>query len=164
MKTTIFTLTIIFSLACLGVNAQDFDDIYKKYKKEQDVTGIKINKLGCLLLSLFGDDDNEEMSKLMKKSSSFRFLVSENAHNNNMENDIRKYIKKQKLEQLMSISEENENIEIFIRDKNEVIHQLLILIKGKNEQVIVHIDGKYPLKMVQELLSDKKSISIKTSL
>lgn len=164
MKTSILTLTLALAFIVTGTaQAQSFDNIYKKYKKQEEVTGIKINKLGCMLASLFADSDDEG-TQFLKKSSSVRILINESGNKSELTKDLAKYIKKSNLEQLMSIKDDEDIIDIYVLDKKETIHELLIVISDKEEQVIVHLDGKYPLKMIKEMMNEgdgAKKIKVK---
>ncbi len=162
MKTFIISLTLILGLLFAGtVQAQNFDEIYKKYKKDDNITSIKINKLGCLFASLFaGSEDGDEGVQFLKKTSNLRILINENGRNHALQNDIQKYIRKSNLEQLMSIIDGDDNIEIYIQDKNKDIRQLLIVVSDKEDQVVLHLNGKYPMKMIKEMMNEKTGVSI----
>lgn len=162
MKTVIISISIILGLLFAGtVNAQDFDDIYKKYKKQDNITSLKINKLGCMFASLFAsDDDGDEGAQFLKKTSNLRILINENGRNYALQNDIQRYISKSKLEPLMSIIDGDDNIEIYIQDKNKAIRQLLIVVSDNEDQVILHLNGKYPMKMIKEMMNDKTGSAI----
>lgn len=162
MKTFIISLSLILGLLFAGtVQAQDFDDIYRKYKKDDNITSIKINKLGCMFASLFaGSEDGDEGVQFLKKTSNLRILINENGRNNALQNDIRKYIRKSNLEQLMTVSDGGDNVEIYIQDKNKSIRQLLIVVSDAEDQVVLHLNGKYPMKMIKEMMNEKTGSAI----
>ncbi|NDW13738.1 DUF4252 domain-containing protein [Bacteroides sp. 214] len=155
-----------FALVCLftsTASAQKFEDIYKKYKKEENVTSVRVNKLGLMLLSLFGGEDDEEGKQFLKKSSGIRILISEDSTNKDMEEDIYKFIKRSNLEQLIEITEtgDGENVEVYIREKGDTIHELLILVKDESDQVAIHVTGKYPLSVIRDMIASKNGFPIK---
>lgn len=105
-----------------------------------------------MLVALFGSSDDEG-TQFLKKSSNIRILVNESSNKSELAKDLEKYIRKSNLEQLMSVKDDEDTVDIYVLDKNETIHELLIVVNDKEEQVIVHLDGKYPLKMIKEMMS-----------
>lgn len=164
MKTLILTLTFTLGFIFTGtVCGQDFNEIYKKYKKQENVTSIRVNKVGCFFASLFTDSDDEGKD-FLKKSSNIRILINESGSKNELINDLQKYIKRNKLEQLMTVQDDEDVVDIYILDKKKTIHELLIIISDKDEQVILHLDGKYPLKMIKEMMNNGNTKTIKASI
>lgn len=155
-KTTIISLVLLLCFVGSGtIQAQkSFDNIYKKYKKEENVTGIKVNKLGCMMISLFAGKEDEDAKNFLKKSSSIQILVSENDNSDRMLKDVNRYINASKLEQLISVVDGDETVDIYILDRKDVIQQLFLVVSEKDEHVILNIEGRYPIKLIQKMISE----------
>ncbi|MCD7900299.1 MAG: DUF4252 domain-containing protein [Bacteroides sp.] len=162
MKTKIFMLVLVLSFVCTGtIHAQkSFDKIFKHYKKQENIIGIKINKLGCKILS-WTDVGDKAGSDFLKKSSSLRILVVEDDRNNELQTDLAEYISYNKLEKLMEVMDGDDAVDMYILDKNEVIHQLLFVISDKKEKVVLYVEGKYPFSMIQEIIADNSKMKAK---
>lgn len=155
MKTKLLMLVLMLSFTCAGtMQAQkSFDKIFKHYKKQENIVGFKLNKLGCKLLSLVAVGDKTG-SDLLKKSSSIRILMVENSRNEELHADLAEYVSYNGLEKLIELVDGDDLVDIYILDKNEVIHQLLFVTSDKEEQVVLCLEGKFPFSMIQELIAD----------
>lgn len=159
MKIRIATFLFMLCFVLPGVlQAQkNFDEIYKQYKKDENVTGVKINKLGCWLLSSVLTGDEQIAKDLMKKSTSLRLLIVENQKHEALCKDLAEYISSNKLEKLLEVVEGEDNTDFYIEEKNGVIRKLLFVVVDEGEQIVFYIEGRFSLEMIQEMMRKNRT-------
>lgn len=152
MKKGIYIVVLLaaFFLPAAAQPVKNFDDLCKKYKDVEGVFTCKINGFGCFVASLFVGGEENGVCDLIRHCSSCRILVCEDAKHLPVEVDA--FIEHNELEELLSISENGENIKIYAREEQKVVRQFLVMIKEGQEQIWLHIKGKFSRKMILELM------------
>lgn len=131
---------------------KSFGELCNKYKNYEDVESIKVNRFGCFMLSLFVDDNEGVADKFMKKSTGFRLLTCEGNTGKELSKDVAGFIKASRLEEVMSVQEKENEVRIYIEDKEKEIRQVFISVIDKDkEMVFIQVEGKFPLSMIKEL-------------
>jgi len=152
MRTALFTFALLIGLSFSSTSvAQKFEDIYSKYQSTEGIQAMKFNDVASMAgAALQGQDP--EIQELAKNTSSVCVLVSKQFLEN-LDRDVKGYVKKKKMEDLVSYSGDGNNIGIFIIEKKEVIQEIVVSVKTGTDHVVVQVIGSYPLKTIQELIS-----------
>lgn len=153
MKTTFFTLALIIGLSVSQfTQAQKFDDIYKKYQTVPGIQAMKFNDVGPLIGSALNNQD-PEIKELAKKTNSVRILINKQFLED-LNKDLNNYVKKNKLDELMSYTGEGNNIGIYMVEKKEIINEIVVSVATSDgNHIVLQVLGEYPLKTVQDLIS-----------
>lgn len=157
MKKIIWTGIILCCCMLAGYAQQvkNFEDICRKYKGEENVVNMHMGKMGCLFVSLFVKDDDGAAGRFIRKSDSFRLLVVEGENNEELKKEVKAYLRDGKLEELMSVKEKKEEVRIYVLDHEKTIRQLFLAISDGEDQVYLQVEGRFPMKLIQELAREK---------
>lgn len=147
------SLLVIVALTGMG-QTQEFQEICDKYKEHEDVVSLRVNRFGCFFLSLFmpAGKESEVARNFIRHSSSFQLLVTGGEVVKDVTKEIKDYIKKGQLEELLSVKDRKDEIKIYALDDEKVIRQLFISVVGEEkEAVFLQVKGKFSTKMIQSL-------------
>lgn len=157
MKKTIFILLTLFTLAAIAApvaNAQDFSEVYRGYGRKDKVIRIHVPKVGIRVAGWFVDKEEQEARMFLKCTNSVRVMVVEDGYNDRLAKDARRWVSKHNLEELVSVYDEGDQVEIYVLERSGVIKQLLIHVESEDDQVVVHIKGNYPLEMIRSMMDE----------
>lgn len=134
---------------------------YNKYKHSPEAEKIKLPgwvlHLGAgLVLALDKDLDESERAgiKLMKKIKKLRMLSLENSNPVSPEdyNSLIKSVKKDHFEDLISVRDGKTKVNIMIREKKDVIRNILILVSDEDEFILFSVSSKIKIEDINKLL------------
>ena len=148
-------ILLLFTIMSCFSQIHNFDELCKKYKHYEDVETIKVNRFGCLLLSMFAGEKSGIAEKFMKKSSSFHLLTCEGSTSKEIQKDVKEFISNSKLEELMTVTEKDSEVKIYVQDKDNVIRQLFLAVVDKNDMVFIRVEGKFPLDLIRDITKEK---------
>jgi hypothetical protein len=151
MKNIIFVIAIglmpVFSMA-QNPNVKAF---YDKYMDYENVTNVSLQGWVLKMAANFSDDENGE--KILQKITKLRVMVMEeqNLVSKNDYQSLVKSIEKDRFEKLMQIREGGEKIDFFIQEDGDQISNLLMLINGDDEFILVSLEGNLKFSDLKEL-------------
>ena len=159
MKT--FIITIVLSLATLATFSQNsaVDKLFEKYSGREGYTSISISKY---MFSMFSDvnPDNKEFNDLVSKLNGIKILANDSDHNNfgvNFYKEIMKDLPISEYKELMVVKEKDQEIKFLVKDVNGLIVELLLIVGGKTENVLICIQGEnINLKNIAKLSKSMK--------
>lgn len=152
--TAIIAVVAMAGVAIPAAHAQNFNEVYRRYRGHEDLTRIRIPKAAIVVAKWFVDEP--EVKMFLSKTSSVRIMVSENAYIEKMADDSREWAFRNGFEELLTVIDDGEQVEMYVLDKNGEIRQLLLLVRDDDdEHVVLHIEGRYPLEMIRQLINDE---------
>lgn len=153
-----FVLFFLITVLCRTGIAQtpDFNDICKKYNKEKNITSIRINCLGCFILSCFvrnNEPENNIVQNFIRQSSAFQLLIAEGEYSQALIKDVNNFIKGNQWDELLNIKDKGKVIKIFALAKTQKeIKQLFIsILQEKGKAIFLQIKGNFSTDMIQQL-------------
>jgi hypothetical protein len=154
-------LLFIFTFAFVLTKAQNssVDKLFDKYSGKEGYTSILISKY---MFSMFSDvnPDNKEFNDLVGKLNSIKILASDSSNNNEGVNFYREIIKElpvKDYKELMVVKEKNQEIKFLVKDVNGIIVELLLIVGGKSDNVLICIQGdNINLKNIAKLSKSMK--------
>ncbi len=168
MKRTLF---LIMTLCSLVVSSQT---IFERYAENDDVTLVSISPkmfkmLGQMSISV-DDPEAKDFLNMVTQINNFKVLISSKQEINiDMLNWVNQEVKKNKLEQLMSIKDADADVVFYVKEGSTENHveQLLmyvnermkkesgsndIIINGRNiEAVLLMLEGNIDLNQISKL-------------
>lgn len=149
----LFSLAVLLSSASL--QAQNFD----KYKDMNGVVSVNINQNMFKLMSQLDlDSDDKEAQKMIDMIDQLQsiqiFTTSNKDASAALNKDADTYMKNQKLEELMSVNDEDgKKVRFYFRPgtSNEVVKQLFMHINDVNETIVIMIEGNVNLAEIGKL-------------
>lgn len=158
----ILSLTITAGLllfSSISLNAQDIKEIMRKHRRGEEVININIGRMGCSILGAFIPWDEPEAKELIRSTSKINILVSERGDMPELRRDLNKYARRNRLEELISVSSQEENVKIYIIDNNKSIKQLLIVVSDGSDFVVLNMKGSYRKESVKRWIDNENFIA-----
>lgn len=161
----IIALLALAILPLLG-NAQS---VFDKFEDMDDVTAIVVSEKAFQLFVKIQMDDPEaqKLKDMVSSLKGLRVFTTENAAiAADMQKTVDKYLKSEKMDELMRVKDKEANIKFYIREGKDADHvkELLMYIDGlgskvniegrKVESVLLSLVGDIDLNMISELTNE----------
>ena len=150
----IIILTLIISGA-FQASAQDaIEKFFSKYEDDDDFTQVVVTQR---MFGLFADldlDDAEdrELAEAIGGLKSLKILTKdETSEGKSLFKEANKLVDKGQYEVLMTITGSDENLTFYIKERNKLIEELLLIMGGDDEFFIMDLVGEIDLKQVSRL-------------
>lgn len=151
MKTLSFLILLLCSITLSQAQTESIQQFYNKYKNLEEVTHIKLQGWVLQLAAKHADDD--EANKIFKKITQLRFLNMEegNPVSTDEMSKLLHSLRKDNFEELIQIRDEGEQINCFIRSKEDLITDVVLLISGSDEFLLLSLEGKLRFSDLNDL-------------
>lgn len=144
--------------ALLGVAGLSFaqtkaiQSFYHKYQNLEGVEDIKLQGWLIKLAARFADED-PEAKRLLRKITQLRILTMDNGNLVTPQeyNTLVNNIKKDAFEDLFMIKDNGQNIQFLIREKGDTITDLILLVSGNDEFVLLSLEGALKFSDLNDL-------------
>ncbi len=151
------TLILLAVLICNIGFSQDnaVTKHFSTYQKSKDFTKVSVTSK---MFSLFADIDTEdpdqqELIEAMSKIKGIKAVVNEKTENSAelYANAIQTISKDSNYEELMSVEDASENIMFMVNDNGGVINELLMIIGGEKQFMVMSLFGEIDLSQMARL-------------
>ncbi len=161
MKKSLIIIGIIFT--SIAANAQDdaISRFFEKYQDDDDFTQVSVTSrmFGLFTDMEVNDEDDQEILDAISKINGLKILVKDNAKNGKaLYKEALSKIPKGEFDELMSIKDGDSNMKFLIKEKGNIISELVMIAGGDDEFFILSIVGDIDLKQISKL-SSKMDIS-----
>jgi ACT domain-containing protein len=159
MKRVILSIFLVLVLIASKAQNSAVDQLFDKYSGREGYTSILISKY---MFSMFSDvnPDNKEFNDLVGKLNSIKILASDSANNSsgvNFYKEIMKELPVKDYKELMVVKEKDQEIKFLVKDVNGAIVELLLIVGGKSDNVLICIQGdNINLKNIAKLSKSMK--------
>ena len=140
----------LFLIGTSSVQAQDLvSDFLAKTKENKVFTQVNISSRMFQMISEITDAETES---IIRNLTGMKMLTTEQETDRYFQ-EVRTMLQKRKpeYEELMSILEEGEQVWMYVREKNKEIVELVILVGGKEEFMLMSFCGVIDLKKISRL-------------
>lgn len=156
---TIFIAAGILSLS-LTLQAQSImDKLFDKYSGTEGYTSVYISKY---MFDMFRSDDTpiakageEELAEVISRLSGIKILVTDDdpatATPVNLYQEIMKVIPNSPYKEIMVVKEKDQNIKFYVKEEKNRVAELLMVIGGNAESVLISIQGDIDMKNISKL-------------
>ncbi len=145
-------ITAVFCLASvLNGQTDPVEEMFDKYSEKEGFTTVYISGR---MFNLFSDKSSEAEANVMRRLKGIRILTVENPLLNksiNFYTELSRKLDKSAYEELMVVKEKNEVTRFLIRQKGDIITELLVVSGGTEGNVLISITGDLDLKAISEL-------------
>jgi hypothetical protein len=153
MKRLQILVVVLFALTV--TNAQSpADELFDKYSGKEGYTTVYISKYMFDLFSNIESTDPEakEMNEVINKLTGIKILASEKKDENvNFLKEMKKKISSGGYKELMIIKEEDQDVQFLVRENEGKIAELLLIVSGEGENVLMSIQGDIDMKHISKL-------------
>ena len=162
MKVIKFVFVLLFAAISLNGFAQKdaITRFFDKYMNDEDFTVVYISpKVFDMIATVSKDSDNpedKELNEMLESLEGIRILTTEKTPKL-FYDEVVKTLKLNEYELLMQVRDKNENVRFFVKDDGPVVSELLLLVGGSDEFVLMSFAGQIDLKKISKL---SKSLNI----
>lgn len=154
MKKITLIFALFFASGIILAQGETFTAFYNKYSDSPDFTKVSINQK---MFKLFADfvpeesDEDKEVMELISKLKGFKLIASTDGIAG------QKYYKEAKpqftkgYEELMTVKDGKDDMVFLIKEKNNKIEELVMLIGGHDKFVAMSLFGEIDIKQVSKL-------------
>ena len=148
-------ILMVVLFAFMATKAQSpADELFDKYAGKEGFTTVFISKYMFDLFSNIESTDSEakEMTEVISKLTGIKILASEKPDESvNFLKEMKKKISTGGYKELMIIKEENQDVQFLVRDEGGKISELLLIVSGEGENVLMSIQGEIDMKNISKL-------------
>ncbi len=156
-------ITLLLSLAPVLSHSQNFEKYENMKEVDAMVMTSKMFKMLAKVDMSDSDPDAQEYMKLIENLDRIQIYKSSNAGvRSQMATDVKSYLQKKSLEELMRVNEDGQNIKFYsVPGKNDnYVKELFMFLEGENGNkpisVILSITGEIDLSQLSKLTEDLK--------
>lgn len=159
MKRVAFILFFVTVFITTKSQNSAVDKLFDKYSGKEGYTSVFISKY---MFSMFSDVDpeNKEFNDLVGKLNSIKILANDSDQNHegvNFYNEILKELPIKEYKELMVVKEKDQELKFLVKDVNGIIVELLLIVGGKSDNVLICIQGEnINLKNIAKLSKSMK--------
>lgn len=130
------------------------DELFDKYAGKEGFTTVYISKY---MFDLFNniesaDPEAKEMKEVIGKLTGIKILASEKPDESvNFLKEMKKRLSTGGYKELMTIKEENQDVQFLVRESEGRIAELLLIVSGEGENVLMSIQGDIDMKHISKL-------------
>lgn len=154
MRIIVVYVLLVLLPALLSGQSKYITQFYNNYKAQEEVTNLNLRGFVLSLASTFADD--EDARKILRKVSHLRLLMmeDENLVSPQEYTSLIRGIKSDRFEELMMLREEKQRIEFFLREDGETITDVLMLLHGDGEFLMLSLEGTFKFSDLNDLKID----------
>lgn len=148
----------IFSLAvalCISLSATAQADaierFFKDYQEDDNFTVVYVSPKMFQMVSKVSDgSEDKELSAIVKDLKGLRILTSK-VNPDKIYKEANKRLNIKEYEELVTVREKDSNVRFVTKELNGVINELLLLVGGKDEFVMMSFVGNIDLNKIAKL-------------
>lgn len=151
MKKLLLIVTVIGLAVSINAQTGPIDEIFNKYSERDGFTTVYISGR---MFSLLAGKDNGDNDNLMRRLRSIRILTVDDTLLNsqiNLYNELNKKLDYKVYEELMVVKDKEETTKFLIRQKGDVISELIVISGGSGGNTLISIEGDLDLKTISEI-------------
>jgi hypothetical protein len=149
MKKLMFSLILLCPFALFG-QTESINQFYSKYSGMEEVTSINLS--GELLNFVLGDEEEDKNLKKAKITGLRVLLMGEEIPVDKQDyKQFIKNVKKESFEELICMKDGGEAVDFHLREKDGMITNLLITVRGSDGFVLLSIEGNFDYEDLNEL-------------
>lgn len=151
----LLNLIILFFFATFNLSGQAdaIEKYFSKYKDDESFTMVYVSpKMFKMFAKVAGDEVDEDIRDVISDLRGLRILTTEN---NSMQlyKEATATINTKEYEELITVRDGKENIKFMVKDdgSEDIIHELLLLVGGEDDFVLMSFVGDIDLDKISKL-------------
>ncbi len=142
----------------LGLQAQNdaISKYFNQYRDDDRFTMVSINqKMFELIANLTEEDTDDEVLEMLSELKGLKILMTEESPKSFYNEAVAK-INTKEYEELMTVRDKDQNIQFLVKDqqKGKIVNELLLLVGGEDEFVLISFEGKIYLNKLSKLVKN----------
>ena len=154
MRNLILYSLLAFLPALTNAQSKFITQFYDSYKSLEEVTNINLQGFVLNLATTFTNDDDAR--GVLRKVSHLRLLMMEDANLVSPESytSLIRGIKSDRFEELMMLRDNDQRIEFFLREDGDTITDVLMLLHGADDFLLLSLEGAFKFSDLNDLKID----------
>ncbi len=155
---TIALMIGLFGLT-VGANAQSImDKLYDRYSGTEGYTSVYISKY---MFDMFRNNETtavsqeDDMERLISNLNCIKILVTDDDPATpapvNLYQEIMKVLPSSSYKEVMVVKEKDQDIKFYAKEEKNKVVELLLVLGGKDESVLISIQGDIDMKNISKL-------------
>lgn len=151
-------INFVLTVCSIAIYAQNtaVDRLFDKYSGKDGFTTVYVSKYMFNLFAQIESDDEDfnEFEEVVSKLNSIKILASDGTEalsGINFYNEIMNELPVKEYKELMRIKEKDQDMKFLIREDNGNINELLMVVGGLRENVLISIQGNIDLETISKL-------------
>lgn len=158
MKKLISIFSALLFLVNVGISQDAIEKYFEKYLDDPELTSVYISpKMFDMLGDIEIDEMDDELQLMIKNMKGLRILRSETNSKNHYQEALG-IIENKSFDKLMEVRDHGENIKFYVQESGDYINELLLLVGGDEQFVLMSFTGKISLDQISKL-ANKMNIS-----
>ena len=134
-----------------GAQADAISTYFEKYMDDERFTMVYVSpKMFELVSKVSSEEMDQDVKDILKDLKGLRILTTE-LNSEGFYSEAKKMIDTKQYEILMTVRDEGSNIEFLVKEKADIIEELLLLVGGSDEFVLMSFVGNLNLKKIAKL-------------
>ncbi len=163
MKKTIIMLLVVLSPVWLMAQNSKLNDFFDKYSGQEGYTSVYITKYMFELFAKISDEqEDKEFKEMTSKLNAIKILVADSLkelrNGGKFQKELLQILPKTNYKDLMIVKEGRQNIRFLIREEKSKISELVMIVTGDDDPVLMFLEGDIDLKSISKM---SKSMTIK---
>ncbi|GAB4499431.1 MAG: hypothetical protein OHK0019_36470 [Saprospiraceae bacterium] len=156
MKKSLFLLPVFLLSAIFNLSAQNdaITRFFEKYVDDERFTVVYVSPKMFQLVSKIETDDEEwnKVRDIVKDISGLRVLAADSIDDGlKYYKDALSRVPTGEYEELLTVRDGKENVRIWVKDSENIIEELVLLVGSPDEFVLLSFTGKIDLDKISEL-------------
>ncbi|HLO57597.1 MAG TPA: DUF4252 domain-containing protein [Bacteroidales bacterium] len=157
MKTFLLAMGLL-ALPVVSQAQSIMDKLFDKYSGKEGFTSVYISKY---MFDMFRSDENldaknqEDLNHVISKLTGIKILVTDDDPATptpvNLYQEIMKVLPSSPYKEVMVVREKDQNIKFFVKENGNKVAELLMVIGGNDESVLISIQGDIDMKNISKL-------------
>jgi hypothetical protein len=157
MKTFLLAMGLL-ALPIVSQAQSIMDKLFDKYSGKEGFTSVYISKY---MFDMFRNDENldaknqEDLNHVISKLTGIKILVTDDDPATptpvNLYQEIMKVLPSSPYKEVMVVREKDQNIKFFVKENGNKVAELLMVIGGTQESVLISIQGDIDMKNISKL-------------
>jgi len=156
MKRILIFITVLCLTLSIQAQRNAVDDLFNKYSEKD---GFTIVSISGRMFSMFSDmeTDNEDADNVINRLNSIKILSVQDSllnRNLNFYTELTRNLDLSVYEELMVVKEGRDITKFLIRQKGNLISELIVITGGPGGNSLISIKGDFNLKNISDLSKD----------
>lgn len=153
-KILLIASALFLTMSALFAQTESVKSFYERYTNQEKVSDYTIN--GWLLKVASEYSDNTDASKVLEKITQLRVLVMDDGNpiSSHEYKDFLKVLRKDDFEELIKIKDEDVDVDFFIREEDQHITNVLMLVNEKDGFVLISLEGLLKMEDLKNINLD----------
>lgn len=151
-------ISVLILLACNTGAQSIIDKLFDKYSGTEGYTSVYISKY---MFDMFRSNNtaesasDENMNAVISKLTGIKILVTDDDPATpapvNLYNEMMKVLPSSPYKEIMVVKEKDKNIKFYVKENGNRVAELLMVIGGSDENVLISIQGDIDMKNISKL-------------